>query len=383
VVAVGRSSAEWSEPTILDSTFNGPGRDHFPFISADGKRLYWSSDSFAGGFGSNEDIYVAAWDSSLNNWGPRQLLGPEINTSARELSPCETPDRQYLWFTRYNGVMSYDLYYSVWDTSAGKWGNAVNAGSQFNSPCMEWSVSISPDGKRLFLVHGIRPGAVGCEGEVLWVTYWNDTVQWWDSLIWMGDHLNRSAGNFSAAMSLDTTYLLIASGGTWPNVQKFGLSDIFSVSYNPLLWDSVHNLGEPPSSPELDNSLSISADGQRLYFSSTRNPQSIGGDIYVSFSSDVGVLEFPERPAAFNLGPAFPNPFNSSTYFTLTVDTPSRVIVSVHNILGQHLETLANGRFDAGQTRLQWNAADLPSGLYLIMGSNTRHRVVREVVLVK
>jgi outer membrane protein OmpA-like peptidoglycan-associated protein len=70
----------WSQPRNLGRSINSDSTDITPFLAADGKTLYFSSNR-AGGFGSN-DIYVSRrLDDSWTRWSPPQNLGYPINTS--------------------------------------------------------------------------------------------------------------------------------------------------------------------------------------------------------------------------------------------------------------------------------------------------------------
>jgi hypothetical protein len=356
--------AEWSEPVKLGPSVNGASANHYPFISADGMRLYYSARAGI----ANEDVYVCHWDSTLGDWQFRQKLGSQINTSERELSPSESPDCQYLWFTRWNGSMGFDLYYSIWDSVASDWGPAVNPGPQFNSPCHEVAVSISPDGRRMFLVHGIRPASTGCEADVLWISYWNDTAQWWDTLIWMGDVVNIGAQSLSATMSLDTTKIYLASGNIWPGLPKFGIgSDLYYVDNTPLIWGSITALGMPPSSNEREPSVSISADGKYLYFASTRDTIKGFPDLYVSeWQGIVSVGEDAVTPTEFTMSAPYPNPFNANVRFSVSSERYHRIRVAVYNILGYEIDVVYEGIVGNEPMELAWNATGHPSGLYFL-----------------
>lgn len=373
--------AQWTEPVKLDTSINGVGTDHFPFVTASGNRIYWSSNSFPEGFGSNEDIYFADWDSAAGAWGARQHIGSEVNTTAREWSACESPDGKYLWFIRYTAAASYDVFYSTRDTVTGLWNTAVNAGSQFNSNCTEWSVTISPDGLRMILLHGIRPNTIGCEAQVFWISYWNDSTQWWDSLVWMGDFVNSSASHKSATMSLDTNYIVIGSGANWPGVTKTGLVDLFKFTNNAPDWDSIASLGVPPNSTSFDITVALTADGTMLYFSSTRD---LGGsDIYVTTNITSSLDDDMTLPGAFALNRIFPNPFNSSTKIEFSVQKTSFISITVHDILGRLVTTLMHERLPAGQHEINWNAEGHPSGIYFIRATDSKTVISKKVLFLK
>ena len=378
--------AQWTVPVKLDTSFNGAGTDHFPFVTASGNRIYWSSGSFPDRFGFNEDIYFADWDSVAGAWGVRQHLGPEVNTTEREWSACESPDGKYLWFIRYTAAASYDVFYSTLDTVTGLWNTAVNAGSQFNSPCVEASVTISPDGRRMILLHGIRPNTIGCEGQVFWISYWNDSTQWWDSLVWMGDFVNASASQQSATMSLDTNYIVIGSGASWPGIIKSGLVDLFKFTNNPPDWDSIASLGVPPNSTAFDMTVALTPDGTKLYFSSSRD---MGGiDIFVTTNITSSLQDNEVQPVQISLGSAFPNPFNASTQITYALPEPATVSLMIYDVLGRHVNTLVRTTQPAGEYSAAWNGTDergeaVGSGVYFYRLSVGDEVTARKMLLLK
>jgi len=70
-------------------------------------------------------------------------------------------------------------------------------------------------------------------------------------------------------------------------------------------------------------------------------------------------------PAAYALAQNFPNPFNPSTTIRYSLPTRSYVTMSVFNALGQMVAQLVNGEVEAGHHETTFDAAGLPSGIYL------------------
>ena len=63
------------------------------------------------------------------------------------------------------------------------------------------------------------------------------------------------------------------------------------------------------------------------------------------------------------MGPAYPNPFNPLTNFTLTVARDQRVVVEVYNLLGERLDQLFDGNLYAGEARtFRFEARTGPAG---------------------
>ena len=75
-----KSGNKWSRPQTLGLSINSPLSEDTPFLAADGKTLYFSSDR-AGGLG-NHDIYLTRrTDESWQRWSAPVNLGAPVNTS--------------------------------------------------------------------------------------------------------------------------------------------------------------------------------------------------------------------------------------------------------------------------------------------------------------
>jgi hypothetical protein len=71
-----------------------------------------------------------------------------------------------------------------------------------------------------------------------------------------------------------------------------------------------------------------------------------------------------EQPAIFELSQNYPNPFNPVTFINYSIPVKSFVILKIYNVLGNETETLVNEVKDPGFYKVEWNAAELPSGIY-------------------
>jgi len=71
-------------------------------------------------------------------------------------------------------------------------------------------------------------------------------------------------------------------------------------------------------------------------------------------------------PARLELGPARPNPFNTSTRFSVGLPRESMVELTVHDVAGRTVATLARGRFAAGVREFAWKSASARDGVYFI-----------------
>lgn len=71
-------------------------------------------------------------------------------------------------------------------------------------------------------------------------------------------------------------------------------------------------------------------------------------------------------PAAFDLAPVYPNPFNPSTTIRYTLAAGGAVRLAVYDVLGREVAVLADGRQAAGPHAVQWAAGALPGGVYFV-----------------
>jgi len=75
----------------------------------------------------------------------------------------------------------------------------------------------------------------------------------------------------------------------------------------------------------------------------------------------------PSVPRGFILYQNYPNPFNSTTVISFTIEHNCQVTILVYDITGRQVACLAQKKpYPAGHYTLQWDAADLSSGIYLL-----------------
>ncbi|MBN2416212.1 T9SS type A sorting domain-containing protein [bacterium] len=88
-------------------------------------------------------------------------------------------------------------------------------------------------------------------------------------------------------------------------------------------------------------------------------------------------------PAGFALSQNYPNPFNPATGISFRLPAAGRVVVTVYDIQGREIAALVNGVRGPGEHTVTWNAADLPSGVYVCRMQADRFTAVRKMALVR
>ncbi|NUN69320.1 MAG: family 10 glycosylhydrolase [Bacteroidetes bacterium] len=81
--------------------------------------------------------------------------------------------------------------------------------------------------------------------------------------------------------------------------------------------------------------------------------------------SVVGIEQETGTPQRFALQQNFPNPFNPVTTITFQLPTAGYTTVTIYDIVGREVAVLADGMKEAGSHSVQFNGANLASGVYL------------------
>jgi len=91
----------------------------------------------------------------------------------------------------------------------------------------------------------------------------------------------------------------------------------------------------------------------------------------------------PGLPKDFALAQNYPNPFNPTTTIRYDLPQSGQVRLTIFNLLGQEVARLADGRQVAGSHTISWDAADLPSGIYLCRMEAEGFTQTRKLMLLK
>ncbi|MBU1921218.1 T9SS type A sorting domain-containing protein [bacterium] len=79
----------------------------------------------------------------------------------------------------------------------------------------------------------------------------------------------------------------------------------------------------------------------------------------------------------------YPNPFNPETQIAFDLVESQFVTLKVLNLLGQEVATVASGEFNAGRHTVNFNGADLTSGVYLYTLTMDNFSATKKLVLLK
>lgn len=157
-----RSWSGWSAPAA--AAFSAGASDIDPFVSPDGRHLYFASDRPAPGkAGYDTDIWrIERYGPA---WGAPERLGPEVNTAADERSPAVAADGAVYFASTRSGASA--LYVARADAD-GALKTAVALGAPVDAHGEEGSPWVAPDGSELIFDAKDRAGGAG--GHDLFVT---------------------------------------------------------------------------------------------------------------------------------------------------------------------------------------------------------------------
>jgi hypothetical protein len=140
------------------------------------------------------------------------------------------------------------------------------------------------------------------------------------------------------------------------NEQEWGQYDL---TYNGtgLLHISFHNC--PTGNSGADFECSIPDDSFDFHLSDVvvKMPAT-----FSNYCDNTNVVE----PDAWKLAECYPNPFNPTTTIEFTLAEPCQVNITLHNMSGQYVTSLAEGYHSSGVHSVMLNGSELASGVYTV-----------------
>ncbi|GAB3944120.1 hypothetical protein GCM10028805_11320 [Spirosoma harenae] len=202
-------SNQWTEPKIVIASDKYEYND--PFLSPDGKKLFFISDRPLNGQGEKKDFDIWYLERRKTGWSDPINAGPAINSNKNEYYMSFTTDGT-MYFSS-NGATSasndknYDVYYSKFTN--GSFQRSQKLGSSVNSEHYEADVFVSPDESYLIFC-GERPDGLG-KGD-LFISFKNKKGEWQKAQN-MGNVINTEAYEFCPFVSSDGKYLFFSRDG--------------------------------------------------------------------------------------------------------------------------------------------------------------------------
>jgi enamine deaminase RidA (YjgF/YER057c/UK114 family)/predicted RNA-binding Zn ribbon-like protein len=145
------AAAGWGAPQPVPFGLPAPVSEGDPFVTRDGRKLYFISTRPAPGKRGNDlDIWVVE-RNDRGDWGNPARLPEPVNSPHAELMPRVTQEgRIYFGSDRPGGMGGNDVYLAS-PLAGGGW-QVSNLGADVNSPSNDYEAEVSVDEKQLVLV---------------------------------------------------------------------------------------------------------------------------------------------------------------------------------------------------------------------------------------
>lgn len=259
-----------------------------PTPSADGKKLYFSTDNTSESYGG-KDIFVSEFKDG--KWQKAVNLGAHINTKKDETINAITADgNSIILFGNYkNSFGRGDLFYA--DKTLGGWGGIEHFDSPINGFYNDCNGFITSDGKAILFTSD-RPGNIGekhLKDEKFHGDYWGNfdiyvcvkNNKGWSEPINLGPTINTPYCEYTPFLHPDGKTLYFSSDGHY----GLGRLDIFKserLDKNSWTkWSEPVNLGKGINSPDQEWGYKIATAGDFAYYSASKPNEGFGkNDIY-------------------------------------------------------------------------------------------------------
>jgi hypothetical protein len=116
-----------------------------------------------------------------------------------------------------------------------------------------------------------------------------------------------------------------------------------------------------------------------------------GGKINLIYAGSIVILQYLATgindqnltAKTFSLRQNYPNPFNPSTTISYSIAKAGEVKLNVYDIIGNKVASVVNENKPAGSYSIQFNAAALPSGIYLYRLESQGYSDTKKFILLK
>lgn len=281
----------------LGNSINSRGGDYSPSISADGRTMIFTSrraDTKGGGvdnagdFKYFEDIYISDWDTIDNVWNKARPIEGKLNTEGHDASLSISPDGKQIFIYRNDGEAYIgDIFVSKKRASSGTWGNPKPLDKPVNTSYFESSACLSSDGNKLYFVsekEGKKYGAQG-RGDIYVAEKVSRTL--WGEPKNLGVVINTESDENSVFIHPDGKTLFFSSNG---HLTIGGYDVYMSKLQEDGTWSKPENLGYPINTIGDDVHFTLSVDGKTAHYSAVREDGLGERDIYKIDMSNYPIL---------------------------------------------------------------------------------------------
>ncbi|OJJ20926.1 hypothetical protein BKI52_10120 [marine bacterium AO1-C] len=216
-----------------------------------------------------EDVYIAYKNGK--GWKAPKNIGSKINTKYHDASISLSHDGKYLFL--YKDRREGDIYISEIDQTDSSWSKPKSIGKNINSKYRETSITMSRGNDTVYFSSD-RPGGFG--GLDLYMSV-KDEKGRWGKAVNLGSSINTPYNEDSPYIMPDGQLLYFSSEGH----SSMGGYDIFFVNKEKDgKWSNPYNMKYPINTSDDDIYFVISSDGMKGYYASVKGDTEGEKDIY-------------------------------------------------------------------------------------------------------
>ncbi len=162
-----KKGAGWDEPVKIPFCIDSINFAH-PTLSTDGNTMYFASN--AQGTLGHADIWMTTFSKKEKNWTAPVNLGPIVNTPGYEEYPFVTEDGKFLYFSSdyHLGMGGFDIFKVALDKDGKPTGQIENLKYPMNSPFDDFGILVDGNKEKGYLSSN-REGGKG--GDDIWSFY--------------------------------------------------------------------------------------------------------------------------------------------------------------------------------------------------------------------
>ncbi len=277
--------------TNLGPLVNSKYDDHSPLVNLAGKKMYFTSRRSQPGLTLLSDGQypekICVSTLSNNGWSQAEMLKTFFKKNDHESAVSISPDGKSMFLFK-NDFDGKNLYLSEFRDNI--WGDPSRMPDPINSLSDETHCSLSADESTLFFTSD-RPGGFGGLDIYLSKKKLDGT---WGTPKNLGPQINTSYDEETPFIYLDGKTLYFSSEGH----NSMGMFDVFYSVMNPdSSWIEPINLGYPINSPGDDFFFVPTLNRNQAYYASSQFEDNIGGtDIYLvefekEFEGKLAIIE--------------------------------------------------------------------------------------------
>ena len=157
-----------------------------------------------------------------------------------------------------------------------------------------------------------------------------------------------------------------------PSTIKFKVNESIVADYDPWTIQIFKRLNDTwfPLNTDYRDGIAITQTYELGYFA-----------VFINLDAEQQGLNY--IPYAYDLKPAYPNPFNPITSIRFNVPLESDIDLSVYDMQGRMIKQLISGVYQPGEYEAVWDAGNYSSGVYLVKMSAEEFNKTMKVVLLK